>query len=146
VRRAVASAAGVHAVLSPDDDVVARVRDLTDGLGADVVVECVGVEATVQQALDCTRRLGRCVIAGLPGAPVRLDVTELVFGEKQVAGSLASAWQFGRTVALVASGRITPSTVVGAVRPFEEVPRALAEAQHRRDLCKIVVDHTGGAA
>jgi 2-desacetyl-2-hydroxyethyl bacteriochlorophyllide A dehydrogenase len=144
-RRALAGAAGVHELLSPnDEDVVARVRSLTDGLGADVVVECVGLEATVQQALDATRRLGRCVISGLPGAALRLELTELVFGEKQLLGSLASAWQFGRTVALVASGRIAPSRVVSAVRPFAELPQALADAQSRRDLCKIVIDHTGG--
>jgi threonine dehydrogenase-like Zn-dependent dehydrogenase len=117
------------------------VRALTGGLGADVVVECVGLEATIQQALDATRRCGRCVVSGLPGGPVSLDVTDLVFGEKHVLGSLASAWQFERTIALIAAGRIRPSLVVDAVRPFEELPGALADARERRDLCKIVIDH-----
>jgi len=71
-------------------------------------VECVGLPATVRQALDSTRRRGRCVLNGLPSQPVELDITELVFGEKHVVGSLASAWQFERAIELIASGRLRP--------------------------------------
>jgi threonine dehydrogenase-like Zn-dependent dehydrogenase len=141
-RRALAARAGVHVTIDPtSEDVVARVRGLTGGLGVDVAVECVGVAQTVQQALDATRRRGRCVLNGLPSAPLELDIVELVFGEKHVVGSLASAWQFERTMELIASGRVTPSLMVGATFGFEEVPAALAAAQTRRDLGKIVIDH-----
>jgi 2-desacetyl-2-hydroxyethyl bacteriochlorophyllide A dehydrogenase len=141
-RRALAARAGVHVTIDPtSEDVVARVRGLTGGLGVDVAVECVGVAQTVQQALDATRRRGRCVLNGLPGAPLELDIVELVFGEKHVVGSLASAWQFERTMELIAAGRVTPSLMVGGTFGFEEVPAALAAAQTRRDLGKIVIDH-----
>src|SRR5256885_7103471 len=50
-RRALADQAGVQLTIDPAvDDVPRRVRGLTGGLGADVVVECVGSPATVQQA------------------------------------------------------------------------------------------------
>ena len=54
-RRALAERAGVHVTLDPQrDDIGERVRELTGGLGADVVVECVGLPATVRTALDAT--------------------------------------------------------------------------------------------
>jgi 2-desacetyl-2-hydroxyethyl bacteriochlorophyllide A dehydrogenase len=144
-RRALAQRAGVNATWSPEtDDVVARVRELTSGLGADVVVECVGRPVTVQQALDATRRRGTCVLNGLPSAAVTVDITELVFGEKRVVGSLASAWQFERAIDLIASGRLRPRLMVDTPRPFAELPSALADARDRRDLGKLVVAHADG--
>jgi threonine dehydrogenase-like Zn-dependent dehydrogenase len=144
-RRALAEQAGVQVTLSPErDDVVAHVKALTGGLGADVVVECVGRPETVQQALDATRRLGCCVLNGLPSEPLRLDLTEVVFGEKRVVGSLASAWQFERAIDLIVSGRLQPRLMVGAIRAFEDLRAALADARDRRDLGKIVVAHEPG--
>jgi threonine dehydrogenase-like Zn-dependent dehydrogenase len=145
-RRALADQAGVHLTIDPEaDDVPHRVRDLTGGLGADVVVECVGSPVTVQQALDATRRLGRCVLNGLPSEPIPLNISDLVFGEKHVVGSLASAWQFERAIELVATGRVRPGLMVGATYAFEDVPAALEAARARRDLGKIVIDHRLGA-
>lgn len=144
-RRDVARRAGVHHVFAPEEDVPSRVRELTGGLGADVVIECVGIEATVQQAIAATRRRGRCVLNGIPGGPVTLDLGELVFGEKQVVGSLASAWQFERTIDLIVGGRVRPRLIVDAIRPFSELPAALRDARERPDLCKIVVQHDGAS-
>jgi L-iditol 2-dehydrogenase len=142
-RRKLAERAGVHVTIDPEqEDVAAQARELTGGLGADVVVECVGLPATVRQALDSTRRRGRCVLNGLPSQPVELDITELVFGEKHVVGSLASAWQFERAIELIASGRLRPRLMVDQLRAFEALPAALADARDRRDLGKIVVAHS----
>jgi threonine dehydrogenase-like Zn-dependent dehydrogenase len=91
--------------------------------------------------LDATRRRGRCVLNGLPSTPLELDIAELVFGEKHVVGSLASAWQFERTMDLIASGRVKPQLMFGATYAFADVPAALEAAHTRRDLGKIVIDH-----
>jgi 2-desacetyl-2-hydroxyethyl bacteriochlorophyllide A dehydrogenase len=142
-RRQLARRAGVHATFSPEtDDLVAEVRALTGGLGADVVIECVGLPETVQQALDATRRRGTCVLSGLPSATVQMDITELVFGEKHVVGSLASAWQFERAIQLIADGKLRPRLIVEEPRAFNALPAALADARDRRDLGKIVVAHS----
>jgi L-iditol 2-dehydrogenase len=141
-RRALAERAEVHVTLNPEaEDVVARVRDLTGGLGADVVVECVGRAETVQHALAATRRRGRCVLNGLPNAPVELDVSDLVFGEKHIVGSLASAWQFERAIDLIAVGRLQPRVMVDEPRSFDDLPAALQDARDRHDVGKIVVAH-----
>jgi L-iditol 2-dehydrogenase len=141
-RRALAGRAGVHLTLDPHaENVVDAVRAQTGELGADAAIECVGAGSTIQQALDATRRQGRCVLAGIPSEPVTLDVAPVVFGEKRVRGALASAWQFERALALIAAGRVHPRLMVDAPRPFLDLPSALEDLRTRPDLCKIVLDH-----
>ena len=58
-------------VNASESDPAAAVRDLTDGRGADVAFEVIGLELTITQALDMTRKGGETVLVGIP----RLDVT-----------------------------------------------------------------------
>ena len=61
---AVATAAGAHHVLVRDDDLAARVKELTGGAGADVVVDPVG-GASFEQSTRCIAFEGRVVAVGL---------------------------------------------------------------------------------
>jgi 2-desacetyl-2-hydroxyethyl bacteriochlorophyllide A dehydrogenase len=139
-RRAVAERMGAQVTVAAErDDPVAAVRALTGGRGADVALECVGVEKSVQQALDMTRRGGRCVLGGLPVAPLRLEMQEVVFGEKQVVGALASAWQFGKALDLISSRRLNPAGIISREYAFDEAAEALATAHTDRTLCKLMI-------
>jgi NADPH2:quinone reductase len=69
-KAAVARAHGcAHVVVSPQEDFVARVRDLTGGRGVDVVYDSVG-RATFEGSLDCLRPLGMMVSYGNASGPV----------------------------------------------------------------------------
>lgn len=141
-RREVARRMGVHVTVAAESaNPVDEVRALTGGRGADVVLECVGVERSVQQALDMTRRGGRCVLGGLPVQPLQLDIQEVVFGEKVVVGALASAWQFGKAMDLITSRRINPAGIISREYAFEEAAEALATAHTHRELCKLMIKH-----
>ena len=54
------------------------VAAMTDGLGADVVFECSGAEASAQNCLNLVRRRGRYVQVGLFGKPVQWDLDQVV--------------------------------------------------------------------
>ncbi len=141
-RRQVARNMGVHVTIEAENtDPVQAVRELTGGRGADVVMECVGVERSVQQAIDMTRRGGRCVLGGLPTQAMRLDLTEAVFGEKQLTGALASVWHFGKTLDLIANHRVNPAGIISREYAFDETPEALRTAHEQRDLCKLMIRH-----
>lgn len=58
-------------VNTSESDPVAAVRELTEGRGADVAFEVIGLEPTITQALDMTRNGGETILVGIP----RLDVT-----------------------------------------------------------------------
>ena len=73
------------------DERVAEVNRLTGGLGADVVIECVGVPAAVPEGIDMTRRGGRFVEVGHytdPG-PVLINPHTICFKDMDILGSWA---------------------------------------------------------
>lgn len=88
-RRSLAQRMGADAVLSAgaDDNPVGRLRELTRGLGADVVLEMSGHPDGIDTGLDMLRKGGRMVFLGLPPGPVKLDLTEkVIFKEARLFG------------------------------------------------------------
>ncbi len=74
------------------EDVVARVRGLTDGLGADIVICANPVAVTQTQAVEMVRKGGRVVLfGGLPksAAMTSLDANRIHYGEIEVVGSFS---------------------------------------------------------
>lgn len=75
-RRTLSSALGADA-LAPDADLVQRVQDMTDGQGADIVIEASGNPAALAQALGCVAREGTIVVCSWYGTkPVTLPLGE----------------------------------------------------------------------
>jgi len=70
---AIARSLGATTVSSVDSDPVAAVRDLTGGLGADVVIEAVGTGESISVAFASARKRGTVVLLGNPGGPVSLS-------------------------------------------------------------------------
>jgi L-iditol 2-dehydrogenase len=105
-RLAKAAALGFETVDSGSGDPVATVRELTGGLGADVVLECAGVPATVAMAIRMLRRGGRCAAVGIPTAGVEIDMQRLVLDELELVGCRATAGEMRHVMPLVEQGRI----------------------------------------
>jgi len=70
-------------------DPVARVRELSGGQGADLVLEAIGSPATFRQATDMVADGGRCVMVGIApvGTTAEVEITRLVRRKIQLAGS-----------------------------------------------------------
>ncbi|MGD2175354.1 MAG: alcohol dehydrogenase catalytic domain-containing protein, partial [Candidatus Brocadiaceae bacterium] len=92
-RRGLAGSLDPVAVLDPAaEDVVARVRDLTGGLGADTAICANPVAATQAQAVEAVRKAGRVVLfGGLPGGDptTTLDANRIHYGEIEVVGAFS---------------------------------------------------------
>jgi L-iditol 2-dehydrogenase len=93
-------------------DPVGVVREMTGGFGADVVLECAGVPATVQWALGMLRRGGRCAAVGIPTVGVEIAMQRLVLDELELVGSRASAGEMRRVIPLVEQGRMRVRSVM----------------------------------
>ncbi len=106
-RRAIAERWGADLVLDPQtEDVVAAVRGVTDGYGADGVVLTVGAVELVPASLDLVRPQGVVnLFAGFPpGQSVPLDPNLVHYGEIVLSGSQnATTDQYRRTLALLAA-------------------------------------------
>ena len=115
---------GADVALDPStDDVLARIRELTDGRGLDVAVDLVGANAVLAQATASLGRFGRAVMVGLSVEPLRLG-PGVILGvmSQSVLGHLGySKRHLDELVHLVRTGRLDVSGSVSDVLPLEEV-------------------------
>jgi L-iditol 2-dehydrogenase len=125
-RVAKAAAMGFETIDPSAGDPVAMVREMTGGLGVDVVLECAGVPATVQLALGMLRRGGRCAAVGIPTQGVEIAMQRLVLDELELVGCRASAGEMRRVMPLVEQGRMRVREVMTHRFALADYAQALA--------------------
>jgi len=98
---------GADVVIRADrPDLLDRLRQATGREGADAVIEAVGVQASVDTALEITRKGGVLTLIGNVTPRVEVGLQTIVVREITVRGTCASNGEFPDCVALVTSGRI----------------------------------------
>ena len=126
-RLALATRMGAHRTVHPPE-VAATVRELTDGLGVDVVLEMSGVPAAIHQAFALVRPAGRVQMLGVPARPMEFDfATELVFKGITVYGvtgrRMYDTWHQMRR--FLRSGQFDPTPVITHRFPLECADEAI---------------------
>ncbi len=107
IRKEKARRAGATAVLDPsEEDVVQRIREETNGLGADVAFECVGVNAAIQTAIDALRFHGTLVNISIWGHHAEVDMLTLLKKELTLTGSFAYANDHAPVIELLKAGKL----------------------------------------
>lgn len=144
-KRRSASHLGASDLVDPaDGDVVAQVRDLTSGRGADYAFEVVGTPETIVQTRDLTRPGGTVVIVGMPrvDATVTLSAYSVFHDEKALLGcNFGSAHvrrDFPRLVAMVERGALDLGHMVSHTIALEAVNDAFA-AMLAGDVIRSVI-------
>jgi (R,R)-butanediol dehydrogenase/meso-butanediol dehydrogenase/diacetyl reductase len=125
LRAGIAERLGLQ-VIPADDGMRPAIRAATGGAGAEVLVECTGVAALVAVAIDCVRRGGRIVLAGLPAQAASIDTRRLTLFERSLVGSLGYRHDLPRVLSMVAAGRLDPAAVVGEVVGLEDAAGTFA--------------------
>jgi threonine dehydrogenase-like Zn-dependent dehydrogenase len=126
----VARAIGAHHTIDVStDDPKARVRELTGGRMADVVMDVSPAVATVPLCLDLVRPGGRVLLAGLKDfAPVDGLITDriVIGGLRVFGGSGFTPASMGRAVELIEAGAVDPAPLRGEVFGIDAIDEALA--------------------
>src|SRR5665213_3228876 len=91
------------------EDPIAAVMEMTDGLGADVAFEAVGVPATFELATELIRPGGRVANIGVHGHPVTLHLEKLWIRDVTITTGLVDTFSIPQLLRLIASGRLDPS-------------------------------------
>jgi NADPH:quinone reductase-like Zn-dependent oxidoreductase len=119
-------------------DVAREVRSLT-GVGADVVVDCVG-EKTWEASLKALRPMGRLVTCGATTGPhVSLDIRRLFWFQWSLLGStMGSDREFREIVTLGERGKLRP--VIDSVVPLERGADAFRRMHEGGQLGKLVIE------
>jgi alcohol dehydrogenase len=123
-RRAAATAFGADVVLSPDDDVAGAVRDLTDGLGADVTIEAVGVPAAFDLAVALVRPGGHVANVGVHGRPTTLHLEDLWIRDITITTGLVDTTTTPVLLRMLQAGRLDAGRMVTHRFGFDQVPQA----------------------
>ncbi|GAA3193527.1 S-(hydroxymethyl)mycothiol dehydrogenase [Actinocorallia longicatena] len=133
-----------HAINSTIDDPVEKIRELTGGNGADVVIEAVGRPETYEQAFYARDLAGTVVLVGVPTPDMKIELPLLdVFGR---GGSLKSSWygdclpsrDFPMLIDLHLQGRLDLGAFVTETIALEDVEKAF-ERMHAGDVLRSVV-------
>ena len=133
-----------HTVNSRDEDPVERIRELTGGFGADVVVEAVGRPETYEQAFYARDLAGTVVLVGVPTPEQQVTLPMIeIFGR---GGALKSSWygdclpsrDFPMLVDLYRQGRFDLDAFVSERIALTDVEAAF-EKMHHGDVLRSVV-------
>ncbi|MGO3147883.1 MAG: zinc-dependent alcohol dehydrogenase [Leucobacter sp.] len=140
-RRDLALQLGADAVIDARrDDVLTRVRELTGGQGADLVLEIAGSESSISSAFLLARPGGVVVLGGVCGQEELLINTQyMVRNEVTVHGAFATRWQMDNAVRLLERTDIDFEPIVGLKLHWHEAGQGLIEMAGRRDICKVVL-------
>ncbi|MDT5095128.1 MAG: S-(hydroxymethyl)mycothiol dehydrogenase [Mycobacterium sp.] len=125
-------------------DVVEAIQDLTDGFGADVVIDAVGRPETWKQAFYARDLAGTVVLVGVPTPDMRLDMPLIDFFSR--GGSLKSSWygdclperDFPTFVSLYLQGRLPLEKFVSERIGIDEIEDAF-HRMHRGEVLRSVV-------
>ncbi|HTN42758.1 MAG TPA: zinc-dependent alcohol dehydrogenase family protein [Nitrospiria bacterium] len=116
------------------DEGVARIKDLTKGLGSDAVLECVGTQESMMQAIRSTRKGGHVGYVGVPHG-VELNGEELFFAHVHLHGGPAPVRRFlPELIDLVWNGRINPGKVFDLTLPLDQVAEGYRAMDERRAI------------
>jgi (R,R)-butanediol dehydrogenase/meso-butanediol dehydrogenase/diacetyl reductase len=142
-RKELAAKCGADVILDPREcDVVAEVKKMTGGSGADVSFECIGNVKTGPLAIDIIRNNGKAVIVGIFEGPSEFNFFSLSATDKVVIGTLAYTLDdFMGVCALLANGSISAEPMItGKIELDDIVAKGFEELVNNKDAhIKILV-------
>jgi threonine dehydrogenase-like Zn-dependent dehydrogenase len=113
---------------------VALIKELTGGIGADSVMECVGTPESMMQAVRSTRPGGSVGYVGVPHG-VKLDGQKLFFAHVHLHGGPAPVRRFlPELIDLVWNGKINPGKVFDLTLPLDQVAEGYRAMDERRAI------------
>jgi (R,R)-butanediol dehydrogenase/meso-butanediol dehydrogenase/diacetyl reductase len=141
-RRALALELGAHHAVEPGQPADALVKELTNGLGADIVYECVGRPFAVQSAVDLARRGGSMCLIGL--ADENASIVPATWLIKEIAVTSALAYtneEFDMAMGMIADGRFRTEPLHSSTIGLADLDAALADlASGTSTQTKVLVD------
>ena len=136
---------GINAVVNANTgDVAQVVAGVSDGRGADVVVNAAGSAAVLEQSINLAARRGLVLYFAATLKPsVSLDMDLIHYKELQVLGSYDSTIaQYEQALALIRAGAVQVKPLISHQMPLDEVQNAF-EIARRQEGVKVLITHQG---
>lgn len=126
---------------SKSPDSIKQVLDLTQGRGADMAFEAVGITAAVGRAVEAVRMGGRVVLVGNLSPKIELALQSVVTRQVTLLGSCASQGEYPACLDLIARKRVNVDSFISARAPLSE-GAAWFDRLYRQepDLMKVILE------
>lgn len=131
-----AKSTGADEVIDGHQDVAARVKELTGGVGADRIIVAAGVPGVLEQSFQMVRNGGNIVLVALIHQKAQLDLMPIATRQISLLGSYMFTQEIHDVMASVAQGKVIVDDLVTSVRPLSE-GAAVFEELSRPD-CKDI--------
>ncbi|OLD28724.1 MAG: IMP dehydrogenase [Acidobacteria bacterium 13_1_40CM_3_55_6] len=113
---------------------ITRIKELTNGIGADSVLECVGTQESMMQAINSTRPGGYVGFVGVPHG-VSLDLEQFFYTHVHLHGGPAPVRRYlPELIKLVLDGNINPGKVFDLNLPLDQVAEGYRAMDERRAI------------
>ena len=145
-RDAAISLGATHAVDPADDDVVKQIRGITGRRGADYIFEAVGRQATIETAIEATRRGGTtCIVGAAPvDERVSLSAYDLYMHGKTLVGcqygSVVPGRDFPLLLNLWRTGRLPLERLITGRITLDDVNSAFDDLRHGTGIRSVIVN------
>lgn len=114
---------GADVGLKADEvDVPTEIKKLTNGHGADVVLEVVGTTATIQTAVDCARKGGTITLVGNLAPSIEMPLQSIVTRELSIIGTCASSGEYPACIDLLQTEAIRVEPLITATALLKQGP------------------------
>lgn len=123
---------GVTTVNARKENLAARVSDITNGWGADLVFEASGSARAFDGMFDLVRPGGAVVLVGMPVDSVNFDVVGAQVKEARIETVFRYANVHARAIELIASGKVDLKPLISGTFPFEKSVEAVERAASGR--------------
>ena len=138
-RLAFARSLGVQHTTHPGDEAARYIRELTNGRGAEVVMEASGANAAIRASLDLVSFAGKVVLTGWPKKPTELPTDIITTKELDVLGGRNSAREFEEALELIRTKKVDVRAILSKVVTLDEVPEMVREqTQNPGKYLKVV--------
>ncbi len=124
------------------EDTVKKTKKLTEGYGADIVVEAIGLPATWEQALKMVRKGGIVLEFGgcPPGTEIKVSTEQLHYGETTLLGSFhTTPAHFKKALNLIASGTLNVKPLVTRRMKLDSLKEAFETLTTSKGDIKIAI-------
>jgi threonine dehydrogenase-like Zn-dependent dehydrogenase len=130
-----------HVVAERGEEGEAAIREITGGVGADAVLECVGTDTAIQTAFEIARPGSTVGFVGVPHG-VELPVRRMFSKNVGLAGGMAPVRAYlPELLKLVLEGRINPGLVFDSTLPLSEVAEGYRAMDERRSVKVLLQPH-----
>lgn len=128
-----------HTIMLGTVDLVEKIKELTNGRLADIVIECTGKVDVFDMSIDTVRKHGQIILVGIFHEPASSNIDQIVRKEIIVKGSICYTYdEYKECMDLVNSGRVKVDPIISHTFDLKDIEKAI-EVIDQKQAIKIIL-------